>query len=52
MQGSGWFSVDTFVENPDYEPVYALARDAMYAYTDSSFDEVRGKIKKYTESSW
>ena len=48
MQGSGWFSVDTFVENPDYEPVYALARDRMYAYTDSSFDEVRGKIKKYT----
>lgn len=47
-QGSGWFSVDTFVVNPDYEPVYATTRDAMYAYTDSSFDEVRGTIKKYT----
>lgn len=47
-QGSGWFSVDTFVENPDYEPVYATTRDAMYAYTDSSFDQVRGTIKKYT----
>lgn len=48
VQGSGWFSIDTFVENPDYEPVYATTRDAMYAYTDSSFDQVRGTIKKYT----
>lgn len=48
VQGSGWFAVDTFVENPNYEPVYATTRDAMYAYTDSSFDEVRGNIKKYT----
>lgn len=47
-QGSGWFPVDIFVEDPDYEPVYATTRDAMYAYTDSSFDEVRGNIKKYT----
>ena len=48
VQGSGWFPVDIFVEDPDYEPVYATTRDAMYAYTDSSFDEVRGNIKKYT----
>lgn len=47
-EGSGWFSVDTFVEDPAYEPVYATTRDGMYAYTDSSFDEVQGTIGKYT----
>lgn len=47
-QGKGWFSIKTFVENPQYEPIYATARDNMYAYTDSSFDEVRGTIGKYT----
>ena len=47
-KGSGWFSLDTFVEDPSYENVYATARDGMYAYTDSSFDEVQGTIGKYT----
>lgn len=47
-KGSGWFSMETFVEDPSYKNVYATARDGMYAYTDSSFDEVRGTIKKYT----
>ena len=48
VRGSGWFSVDTFIIDPEYEPVYATARDGMYAYTDSSFDEVQGTIGKYT----
>ena len=47
-KGSGWFSLETFVEDPSYKNVYATARDGMYAYTDSSFDEVQGTIGKYT----
>lgn len=47
-QGSGWFSLETFVEDPSYKNVYATTRDGMYAYTDSSFDEVQGTIGKYT----
>ena len=46
--GSGWFSADTFIVDPSYEPVYATARDGMYAYTDGSFDQVQGTIGKYT----
>lgn len=48
QQGEGWFSIAVFVENPEYEPVYATARESMYAYTDSSFDEIQGTIGKYT----
>lgn len=46
--GTGWFSLDTFVVNPQYKNIYATVRDAMYIYTDSSFSKVQTKIKKYS----
>lgn len=46
--GTGWFSLDTFVVNPDYKNVYATVRDGMHIYTDRSFSKVQTTIKKYS----
>lgn len=46
--GEGWFSLDTFVVNPDYKNVYATVRDHMYIYTDRKFSKVQTTIKKYS----
>lgn len=46
--GYGWFSLTDFVENPEDKNVYATVRDSMYIYTDSSFDQVRDTIRKYS----
>ena len=39
--GFGWFSLDTFVVDPDYKNVYATVRDGMYIYTSRSFSKVQ-----------
>ena len=46
--GFGWFSLDTFVVDPDYKNVYATVRDGMYIYTSRSFSKVQTTIKKYS----
>lgn len=46
--GFGWFSLDTFVVDPDYKNVYATVRDGMYIYTNRSFSKVQTTIKKYS----
>ncbi|MBQ9155267.1 MAG: RICIN domain-containing protein [Eubacterium sp.] len=45
---TGWFDLGVFVAYPDSEHIYATVRDGMAVYTDSSMDQVRDKIKKYS----
>lgn len=46
--GEGWFSLDTFVVNPDYKNVYATVREKMHIYTNRRFSKVQTTIKKYS----
>ena len=43
--GFGWFSLDTFVVDPDYKNVYATVRDGMYIIRVEVFQRYRQRLK-------
>ena len=47
-QESGWFSLEDFVADPDYEDEYFTVRSGMTVYKDRWLDEVQDHIKKYS----
>ncbi|MDD7209968.1 MAG: C39 family peptidase [Lachnospiraceae bacterium] len=46
-KGEGWFPISDFVEDPEYENVYATVRETMPIYEDADCSSVQTKIKKY-----
>lgn len=48
VSGSGWFSLDTFIENPSYTKEYVTVREEMPIYKNKDYKSKKATIKKYS----